>query len=66
LKTKDHATARRIVNLLDEPKELFASLLIAGTFIAICIIVLANLLIDRFVSLEKYWRLQLHWQAKYW
>ncbi len=53
LKTKNHATARRIVNLLDEPKELFASLLIAGTFIAICIIVLANLLIDRFVSFEK-------------
>jgi putative hemolysin len=53
LKTKDHTAARRIVNLLDEPKELFASLLIAGTFIAICIIVLANLLIDKLLSLEN-------------
>lgn len=53
LKTKDHAAAKRIVNLLDEPKELFASLLIAGTFIAICIIVLANLLIDKLISFEN-------------
>lgn len=49
LKTKQHASARRIVNLLDQPKEVYASLLIAGTFINICIIVLSNFLIDQFV-----------------
>lgn len=53
LKTKNHTAARRIVNLLEQPKELFASLLIAGTFISICIIVLSNVLIDRFVSFEN-------------
>ena len=32
LKTKQHASAKRIVTLLEEPKEVYASLLIAGTF----------------------------------
>ncbi len=40
LKTKQHASARRIINLLDEPKEVYASLLIAGTIINISIIIL--------------------------
>ncbi|MBK5270287.1 MAG: gliding motility-associated protein GldE [Bacteroidia bacterium] len=53
LKTKQHVSAKRIVNLLDEPKEVYASLLIAGTFINICIIVLSNFLINEFVSFEK-------------
>jgi putative hemolysin len=52
LKTKQHAAARRIVNLLDEPKEVYASLLIAGTFVNICIIVLSNFLIDQFISFK--------------
>jgi len=47
LKTKQHPAARRIVNLLDEPKEVYASLLIASTFINICIIVLSNFLINQ-------------------
>jgi len=53
LKTKQHASAKRIVNLLEEPKEVYASLMIAGTFVNISIIVLANYLINQFVSLDK-------------
>jgi len=53
LKTKHHVSARRIVTLLEEPKEVYASLLIAGTFINISIIVLSNFLIGRFISFEK-------------
>jgi len=48
LKTKQHEAAKRIINLLEEPKEVYASLLIGGTFINICIIVLSNYLIDQF------------------
>jgi putative hemolysin len=54
LKTKQHAAARRIVNLLEEPKAVFASLLIAGTFINISIIILANSLLAQFVLLSNY------------
>ena len=36
-----------------EPKEVYASLLIAGTFVNISIIVLANYLINQFLPLEK-------------
>ena len=50
LKTKQHVAAKRIVKLLEEPKELFASLLIAGTIVSICIIILANYLIIDFIS----------------
>ena len=53
LKTKQHASAKRIVTLLEEPKEVYASLLIAGTLINICIIVLSNFLISQFVSFGK-------------
>jgi len=53
LKTKQHTAARRIVNLLEEPKEVYASLMIAGTFVNISIIVLANYLMNQFISLEK-------------
>lgn len=49
LKTKQHPAARRIIDILEEPKEVFASLLIAGIFINICIIVLSNFLITEFV-----------------
>lgn len=51
LKTKQHASAKRIVNLLEEPKEVYASLLIAGTFVNISIIVLANFLINQYFRL---------------
>lgn len=53
LKTKQHTSARRIVELLDESKEVYTSLLIAGTFINICIIVLSNYLINQLLQLEK-------------
>ncbi|HEX5655298.1 MAG TPA: gliding motility-associated protein GldE [Chitinophagaceae bacterium] len=49
LKTKQHSAAKRITNLLEEPKEVYASLLIAGTFINICIIILANYMIDQYL-----------------
>ena len=54
LKTKQHTGARRIVSLLEEPKEVYASLMIAGTFINICIIVLANFLITQLINLERW------------
>ncbi len=53
LKTKQHVSAKRIVTLLEEPKEVYASLLIAGTLVNICIIVLSNYLINQFVSFGK-------------
>ena len=52
LKTKQHPAARRIVELLNESKEVYSSLLIAGTFINICIIVLSNFLINQLLDLE--------------
>jgi gliding motility-associated protein GldE len=54
LKTKQHAAARRIVELLDESKEVYASLMIAGTFINICIIVLANFIINELLHLDRF------------
>ncbi|HEX6193139.1 MAG TPA: gliding motility-associated protein GldE [Chitinophagaceae bacterium] len=52
LKTKQHTAAKKITTLLEEPKEVYASLLISGTFINICIIVLSNYLIDQFITFE--------------
>jgi len=49
LKTKQHAAAKRITDLLEEPKEVFTSMLIAGTFMNICIIVLANFLFNQYL-----------------
>jgi len=53
LKTKQHPSARRIVHLLEESKEVYTSLMIAGTFTNICIIVLSNFLINQMLQLEK-------------
>ena len=49
LKTKQHPAARRIIQILEEPKEVFASLLIASIFINISIIILANFLITEYL-----------------
>lgn len=49
LKTKQHVAAKRITELLEEPKEVYTSMLIAGTFMNICIIVLANFLINQYL-----------------
>lgn len=53
LKTKQHASARRIVSLLEEPKEVYASLLIAGTFVNISIIVLSNFLLSELINFAR-------------
>ena len=45
LKTKSTSPAKRILQLLDEPKAVYVSLLMAGTFLNISIILLANLLL---------------------
>lgn len=45
LKTKQHPAARRITTLLDERKAVYTSLLIAGTFFNISIIILSNFLL---------------------
>ena len=49
LKTKTNSSAKRVINLLEEPKEVYASLMIAGTFVNISIIVLSNFLITQFI-----------------
>lgn len=53
LKTKQHTAAKRIVQLLEEPKEVYASLMIAGTFVNISIIILANYLINQLIPLQQ-------------
>ncbi len=53
LKTKQHTAARRITDLLEEPKEVYTSMLIAGTFMNICIIVLANFLFNQYLPYGK-------------
>jgi gliding motility-associated protein GldE len=54
LKTKQHVAAKRIVTLLEEPKEVYASLLISGTFVNISIIVLSNYLFTQFISFGQF------------
>ena len=51
LKTKQHAAARRITTLLDERKAVYTSLLIAGTFFNISIIILANYLLTPLLTI---------------
>ena len=56
LKTKQDSSWRRIVNLLEEPKSLLASLLIANILLNIAIIILSNFLIDQVISFKQdYW-----------
>lgn len=49
LKTKQHPAAKRIINFLEESKEVYASLLIASLFVNISIIVLTNFLFSQFI-----------------
>jgi gliding motility-associated protein GldE len=59
LKTKQDSSWRRIVNLLEEPKTLLASLLIANILLNIAIIILSNFLIDQVISfVPGYWFLE--------
>ncbi|MEO5683469.1 MAG: gliding motility-associated protein GldE [Chitinophagaceae bacterium] len=52
LKTKQDAGWKRIVSLLEDPKILLASLLIASTLVNIAIIILSNFLISEMLNLE--------------
>lgn len=49
LKTKQQPAYKKIIDLLDEPKTLLGSLLIANSFVNIGIIIISNLLIDDLV-----------------
>lgn len=53
LKTKQHAGAKRIINLLEERKAVYTSMLIANTFFSICIILLSNFLVNEFIPLTQ-------------
>jgi gliding motility-associated protein GldE len=53
LKTKHNKALKRIVVLLENPSKLLTSMLIANSFINICIILIANTLINRLFDFEK-------------
>ena len=53
LKTKQSLSYKRIINLLEDPKRLLASLLIANSFINIAIIIISNILIDDLLTFNK-------------
>lgn len=53
LKTKQHPTAKKILGLLEESKQVYTSLLISGTFINICIIVLSNFLMTQYIDFPR-------------
>lgn len=55
LKTKQDSSWKRIVNLLEEPKILLASLIIANTLVNIAIIILSNFLIDQLLPVQTNW-----------
>ncbi len=61
LRTKQHPSARRIISLLDERKEVYTSLLIASSFFNIGIIILANFLINPFLDFPEPW---VNWLIK--
>ncbi|HTG55043.1 MAG TPA: gliding motility-associated protein GldE [Niabella sp.] len=52
LKTKQQPAARRIIDLLDEPKEVYTSMLISKTVLNICLIILTNYLINQYTPPE--------------
>ncbi|MBA4168470.1 MAG: gliding motility-associated protein GldE [Chitinophagaceae bacterium] len=53
LKTKQDSGWKRIANLLEEPKTLLASLVIANSLVNIAVIILLNVLIDQVHLLEE-------------
>jgi putative hemolysin len=57
LKSKQQPAYKRIVDLLEDPKNLLASLLIANSFVNIAIIIISNFVIDAVVILDP----QLWW-----
>ena len=66
LKTKQQVSSKRILALLEEPKSVYVSMLIAKTFCNICIIVLANYLINQYIPpeyLSSEWAIALKFLA---
>jgi len=60
LKTKQDISWKRIATLLEEPKILLGSLLIANIFVNIAIIILSNFMIDQLVLLKQnFWFFEL-------
>jgi gliding motility-associated protein GldE len=60
LKTKQDTGWKRIVNLLEEPKILLGSLMIANSLVNIAVIILLNVLIDEIIILKPtYWWAEL-------
>ncbi len=53
LKTKQFKPFQRIVLLLENPKKLLTSMLIANSFINICIILITNILIDQNLNFQQ-------------
>lgn len=53
LKTKEQSYYKRIVDLLEDPKGLLASLLIANSFSNIAIIIISNILINSILQVQK-------------
>jgi len=50
LKTKEQPSARQAIQLLDQPKMLLATILVANNFINIAIVITTNLLVGQFIS----------------
>ena len=59
LKTKQDISYKRIVTLLESPKTLLASMLIANSFLNIAIIVISNILLDDALNKIPIWLLFL-------
>ena len=59
LKTKQQPGYKRIVTLLEQPKNLLASILISNTLARIAVIVLASVAIDEFAGTGSRWWMQL-------
>lgn len=59
LKTKQQPAYKRIVDLMDQPKTLLASLLIANSFANIAIIIISNFVIEQLFNFDH----QLWWVA---
>lgn len=53
IKNKPYRPFQRIITLLEAPKKLLTSMLIANSFINICIILIANVVIDHFFIFDK-------------
>lgn len=57
LKTKQNPSLKRIVKLLEQPKVLQASLLIANTVSNLSIIIVSNHFLDQFIVVQEVWML---------